>query len=61
MSPLRKTVREVSVQGNVLAIRALLDVLLSLINEPGAEAAAIRAACARSVMELVEEIREVTG
>ena len=58
---LRRQVREVSVQGNILAIRALLDVLLALINEPGPEAAGLRAACARSVMELVEQIREVTG
>ena len=58
---LRRQVREVSVQGNILAIRALLDVLLALINEPGPEAAALRAACARSVMDLVEEIMRVTG
>ena len=52
---------EVSVQANVITIQALLDVLLSLINEPGAQAAGLRAACVRSVMELVEEIMRVTG
>ncbi len=61
MAELKKSVREVTVQGSIEAIRALLDVLQTLLNEPGADAAAIRAACVRYVMELVEEIREVTG
>lgn len=61
MTELRKQVREVSVQGNVETIRTLLDVLLLLINEPGPEAAAVRAACARSAIELLEDVVRVTG
>ena len=58
---LRRQVREVSVQGNILAIRALLDVLLALINEPGPEAAGMRAALVRSVVEKAEELVDMTG
>ena len=61
MTQLRKLVREASVQGNVELIKTLLDVLLQLINDPDAQAAGVRAACAREAMALVEEIVRVTG
>ena len=61
MTELRRTVREVTVQGNIETIRSLLDTLLVLINEPGPDAAAVRASCARSAMELLKDIVRVTG
>lgn len=61
MTELRRTVREVSVQGNIATICSLLDVLLLLVNEPGPEAAAVRAACVRSVNDLAEELQRITG
>ncbi len=61
MAELRRDVREVYVESNVQAVKALLDLLLTFLNEPGAQAAGLRAVCVRAVLEIVEEIREVTG
>ena len=61
ISKLERNVREISVAGTVQVIKSLLDTIMALLNEPGPEAAGVRAACVRAVMELMQEIVGVTG
>ena len=61
ISKLQRNGREISVQGSVEAIKSLLDTLLILLNAPGPEAAGVRAAIVRAVMDLMGEIVGVTG
>ncbi len=60
-SDTKREVREMYVQTNVGLIKSLLDFLLALLNQKGPDAAGTRAACARAVIALMEEIVEVTG
>ena len=61
MSELERNVREICLRGNIREIRMTLDTILAIMNEPGAMAAGLRASCARLVLELAEEIVEMTG
>ena len=58
---LMRNVREISVSGTIQVIKSLLDTILVLLNEPGPEAAGVRAGLSRAVIELMEEIVGVTG
>ena len=58
---LMRNVREISVLGTIQTIKSLLDTLMVLLNMPGPEAAGVRAACARGVKDLAEELLRVTG
>jgi len=61
VSKLERNVREISVAGIVQVIKSLLDTIMTLLNEPGPEAAGIRAGLSRDALELMEEIVGVTG
>ena len=61
MRELKRTTRDLTVRASVQAVKTTLDVLLTILNKPDPKAAALRAACVRSAMELLQEILQVTG
>ena len=61
MPELKSTVRQIVIEGSIREIRLMLDMLVSIMNEPGPLAAAARASSVRTILEAAEEMKEVTG
>ena len=61
MPDLKKTIREIIIEGSICEIRLMLDMLVSVMNEPGPLAAAARASSVRTILEAAEELKEMTG
>lgn len=61
MSELERNVRQIVIEGSICEIRLMLDMLVSMMNEPGPLAAAARASSVRTIIEAAEELKEMTG
>ena len=61
MSDLKNTMRQIVIEGSIRDIRLMLDMLVTIMNEPGPLAAAARASSVRMILEAAEELRKVTG
>ncbi len=61
MPELKNTVRQIVIEGSIREIRLMLDMLLSIMNEPGPLAAAARASSVRLILKAAEELKKVTG
>ncbi len=61
MNDLQSALRQIVIEGSVREIRLMLDMLLTVLNDPGPLAAAARASSVRTIMEAAEELKEVTG
>ena len=62
LAEMRKNARESSAMAHVHMAETLRDLLLDVLNTPGPDAAALRAMCARTVIDLMQELVDgVTG
>lgn len=61
MNDLKTTVLEICVRGDIHEISLMLTTIQSLLNDRSPLAAGLRASCARLVLELAQEIVEMTG
>ena len=61
MSELECIVREISLQSSIEQIRVLLDLLRTVLQEPGTTAAAVRASAVRQIVRLGEAMMKITG
>ena len=61
MPDLQSAVRQIVIEGSIREIRLMLDMLATIMNEPGPLAAAARASSVRTILEAAEEMKEVTG
>ena len=61
MPDLKNTMREIVIEGSIREIRLMLDMLASIMNEPGPLAAAARASSVKTILEAAEELKEMAG
>ncbi len=61
MNDIQSVLRQIVIEGSIRDIRLMLDMLVTIMNDPGPLAAAARASSVRTILEAAEELKKVTG